>query len=98
VAENPWLLKAQQKQNLKNFAASSSTSSADEAASPESRESPPLTSVRESPPLTSVRESPPTLTSDYNKVVITINAEPSVRKGGHRAFSSLAFCQQFLNS
>jgi hypothetical protein len=88
VAENPWLLKAQQPQNLKNFAASSSTSSADEAASPEARQSPPLTSVRESPPLT----------SDYNKVVITINAEPSVRKGGHRALSSLAFCQQFLNS
>jgi hypothetical protein len=90
VAENPWLLKAQQPKNPKNFAASSSTSSADEAASPESRESPPLTSVRESPPLTSVRESP-SLTSDYNKVVITINAEPSVRKGGHRAFRSLTF-------
>jgi hypothetical protein len=76
------MLKAQQPQNLKNFAASSSTSSADEAAPPE---------ARESPPLTSVRESPPQLTSDYNKVVITINAEPSVRKGGHRALSSLAF-------
>jgi hypothetical protein len=80
------MLKAQQPQNLKNFAASSSTSSADEAASPESRESPPLTSVRESPPLT----------SEYNKVVITINAEPSVRNGGHRAFSSLTFYQQFF--